>query len=95
MSPLRFFLDHNGPVEPGNFLINIILLNIIILIIAELVEIDEVFIEDTEGSEFDQVIGAIEDIAISKDFQTLQNSLLEMYCHHFEVWGFRGTTVNL
>ena len=46
---------------------------------------EEVFIEDTESTEFDQIIGAIEDIAISDDFQALQNNLLETYCHHFEV----------
>ena len=48
-------------------------------------EEEEVFVEGTEGSEFDQIIGAIEDIAISDDFQALQNNLLETYCHHFEV----------
>ena len=48
-------------------------------------EEEEVFIEGTESSEFDQIIGAIEDIAISDDFQALQNNLLETYCHHFEV----------
>ena len=48
-------------------------------------EEEEVFVEGTESSEFDQIIGAIEDIAISDDFQALQNNLLETYCHHFEV----------
>ena len=41
--------------------------------------------EDTDVTEFDQIIGGIEDIAISDDFQALQNNLLETYCHHFEV----------
>ena len=41
--------------------------------------------ENTESSEFDQIIGAIEDIAISDDFQALQNNLLETHYHHFEV----------
>ena len=50
-----------------------------------MVDTEEVFIEDTESNEFDQVIGAIEDIAISNDFEALQSSLLEMYYHHFEV----------
>ena len=48
-------------------------------------EEEEVFVEGTDSSEFDQIIGAIEDIAISDDFQALQNNLLETYCHHFEV----------
>ena len=46
---------------------------------------EEIFIENTESSEFDQIIGAIEDIAISDEFQALQNNLLETYYHHFEV----------
>ena len=48
--------------------------------------------EDTENSEFDQIIGAIEDIAISDDFQALQTGLLEKYYHHFEVISITQTS---
>ena len=50
--------------------------------------------EDTENSEFDQIIGAIEDIAISDDFQALQTGLLEKYYHHFEVISITQTSSN-
>ena len=53
---------------------------------------EEVFMEDTENSEFDQIIGAIEDIAISDDFQALQTGLLEKYYHHFEVISITQTS---
>ena len=37
------------------------------------------------GSEFDAIIGAIEDIVVGDTFQELQLGLLEQYHHHFEV----------
>ena len=53
--------------------------------LAEVGEYEVVLMENAETSEFDTIIGAIEDIAISDDFQALQNRLLEMNYHHFEV----------
>ena len=52
---------------------------------AEVGEYEVVLMENSESSEFDTIIGAIEDIAISDDFQALQKRLLETNYHHFEV----------
>ena len=47
---------------------------------------EEVIAEDRDStSEFDAVIGAIEEIVVEDRFQELQHNLLEKYHHHFEV----------
>ena len=47
---------------------------------------EEVYIENSDSSnEFDAIIGAIEDVVVDEEFQELQQNLLKIYNHHFEV----------
>merc|ERR1712107_266433 len=48
---------------------------------------EEVFAEHSasgSGGDFDEVIGAIEDIVVDDRFQDIQHNLMEKYSHHFE-----------
>ena len=71
MSPLRFFSVFEASVEEG---------------LED--EGEEVFAEHSasgSGGDFDEVIGAIEDIVVDDRFQDIQHNLMEKYSHHFEV----------
>ena len=71
MSPLRFFSVFEASVEDG---------------LED--EGEEVFAEHSasgSGGDFDEVIGAIEDIVVDDRFQDIQHNLMEKYSHHFEV----------
>ena len=46
---------------------------------------EEIFAQDRDLDQFDEIIGCIEDIVIEKNFEDLQESFLERNYHHFEV----------
>ena len=48
-------------------------------------EDEEIFAQDRDWDQFDEIIGCIEDIVIEKKFQDLQESFLEENYHHFEI----------
>lgn len=48
-------------------------------------EEEEILAQDREYSQFDEIIGCIEDIVIEQQFQDLQESFLEKHYHHFEI----------
>lgn len=85
MSPLRFFVGFESPVEPSIAGCNnedVPFYSILFTAANE----EEVIAEDRDStSEFDAVIGAIEEIVVEDRFQELQHNLLEKYHHHFEV----------
>merc|ERR1712226_1544377 len=45
---------------------------------------EEVFADSHYETDFDRIVGAIEDIIIEDGFQDLQNNMLEKYFHHFD-----------